>query len=333
MAHVAFPQRSKLITLPSGHSYSYVKISPTESSTPKPTILFLHGFPSSCFDWRHQITYFSSRGYGILAPDLLGYGQSSKPLDPAAYNCKHMAHDIAALLDAEGLGKVHGVAHDFGSTLLSRLYTYFPQKLLSCAFLSVPYTPPGSRFDMEAVNAFSMETLGYMKYGYMSFMKADDSWKLLSEHKDSFTTIMYGLPSQTSHLFYPPNALSASLHAQTIVPLPPYLTPTDQAIHYTIFSSPDAYRAPTIWYRVLMDNLSADEEAADAKDPNIHVPVLMVVEGKGDATVEMRAQATEMFAKGTFKCVRVDGDSHWVQLQCADEVNERLEEHFDGVER
>jgi pimeloyl-ACP methyl ester carboxylesterase len=67
MAAVAFPKDSKTIKLPSGTTYSYLYIPAKEA---KPTLLFLHGFPSSCYDWHNQITHFSKEGYGVLAPDL-----------------------------------------------------------------------------------------------------------------------------------------------------------------------------------------------------------------------------------------------------------------------
>jgi pimeloyl-ACP methyl ester carboxylesterase len=55
-----------------GVTYSYLSHAPTNIS--KPTILFLHGFPDSAHGWDYQLDYFSSRGYGFIAPDLLGYG-------------------------------------------------------------------------------------------------------------------------------------------------------------------------------------------------------------------------------------------------------------------
>lgn len=179
MAHVAFPEHAKLTTLPCGRNYSYVHISAKES---KQTILFLHGFPSSSFDWRHQIAHFSNLGYGILAPDLLGYGKISKPLEPEAYIGKRMAKELAELLAVEGISKVHGVGHDFGSPLLGRLWSYFSEKLISCAFLSVPYTPPGNYFDIDGYNIYSEQQLGFAKYGYMRFMATDDAWKSLAAH-------------------------------------------------------------------------------------------------------------------------------------------------------
>ena len=96
--------------LSSGHNYRYVHYRPYNSS--KPSILFLHGFPSSSYDWRRQYDYFASRGYGILAPDLLGYGGSDKPSNVEAYTLKNQANDIAELLDCAGIGDVMSVAHD-----------------------------------------------------------------------------------------------------------------------------------------------------------------------------------------------------------------------------
>ena len=128
------------------------------------------------------MAYFSALGYGILAPDLLGYGQTSKPLDPASYGGKRMAIELDELLEFEGLSNVHGVGHDCGSPLLGRLYSYFPDRLLSCAFLSISYTPPGTPFDVDFFKPISEQMLGYEKYGYMRFMKTEDSWKLLSAH-------------------------------------------------------------------------------------------------------------------------------------------------------
>lgn len=99
------------VTLPSGPTYEYLHIA--ASSKTKPTILFLHGFPSSLEDWHHQTDYFSSLGYGILAPNLLGYGGTDQPTDMLAYKGKRMADEIAELLDYLSIDKCIGVAHDW----------------------------------------------------------------------------------------------------------------------------------------------------------------------------------------------------------------------------
>jgi hypothetical protein len=55
----------------------------------------------------------SQRGHGILVPDLLGYGGTSKPLDVQRYKEKGKAEDIKYILDVLKLETVIGVAHDW----------------------------------------------------------------------------------------------------------------------------------------------------------------------------------------------------------------------------
>ena len=109
MANIAFPSISTTTRLPNGTTYCYVHIKP---SGQKPYILFLHGWPSSSYDWRHQIDYFSKLGYGIIAPDLLGYGGTEKPKEPEAYRMKKMSEEVVGILDAQHIDTVLGVAHD-----------------------------------------------------------------------------------------------------------------------------------------------------------------------------------------------------------------------------
>jgi soluble epoxide hydrolase/lipid-phosphate phosphatase len=180
MAHIAFPKNAKTFSVPSSSTtYSYLHIPPSSS---KSTILFLHGFPSSSYDWRHQISHFSSLGYGVLVPDLLGYGATDKPAAPDAYKGKKMATEVADILDHEKLDKVHSVGHDFGSHLLSRLVNYFPGRLHSCTFISAPYAVPGQPFDLDAIKEITEKAIGFEKLGYMRFMDRDDSAAILEAH-------------------------------------------------------------------------------------------------------------------------------------------------------
>ena len=144
--------------------------------------MFCTGFPSSSWDWRHQIRHFSDLGFGVLAPDLLGYGGTDKPEDPRAYTLKRIAGHVAEILEHEQIPKVHGVGHDFGSPVLSRLVNYRPTKLLSCSFLSIPYSPPATEFNIDALKEITEKALGFEKYAYMRFASSPDSWKVLEAH-------------------------------------------------------------------------------------------------------------------------------------------------------
>ena len=156
---------AKTLVVPSGASYSYI-YKPAHAS--KPTVLFLHGFPCTSWDWHHQIDFFSKKGYGLVVPDLLGYGGSSKPDSPQEYSMMRIAADVIAILDHEKIGKVHSVGHDTGSIFQSRMVPYYPSRFLSLAFLAVPYAPPGGSrdIDIDSVNKISKEIFGYEVLGY-----------------------------------------------------------------------------------------------------------------------------------------------------------------------
>jgi len=52
-------------------------------------------------------------GFGIIFPDLLGYGGTDRPRNVEAYWLKRMSEDVVRILDAEETGKVHEVGHDW----------------------------------------------------------------------------------------------------------------------------------------------------------------------------------------------------------------------------
>lgn len=62
----------------------------------------------------------------MIAPDLLGYGDTSKPTEVAAYDNTIMAKHVIEILTVENASNVIGVAHDWGSTFLSTIARMFP---------------------------------------------------------------------------------------------------------------------------------------------------------------------------------------------------------------
>ena len=111
MALRAFPSISESTQLSDGTTYAFVYVPPADSE--KPTFLLLHGFPSSSWDWRHQISQLQQAGFGVVAPDLLGYGDTDKPEELEAYAMKRMSGHMVELLQKIGTDKVIGVAHDW----------------------------------------------------------------------------------------------------------------------------------------------------------------------------------------------------------------------------
>lgn len=74
-------------------------------------IVLLHGWPQTWYMWRKVIPALAER-YTVIAPDLRGFGQSSKPQD--GYDKRTVAVDIYELVRSLGFEKVFLVGHDMG---------------------------------------------------------------------------------------------------------------------------------------------------------------------------------------------------------------------------
>lgn len=86
----------------------------------------------------------------------------------------------------EKLENVVVISHDWGSGVSSRLANYFPQRFRAYAFLALGYLPPDGNFDIDAVNAKSVETNGYAKFGYWKFFAKEGADKIVEDHVSLF---------------------------------------------------------------------------------------------------------------------------------------------------
>jgi pimeloyl-ACP methyl ester carboxylesterase len=82
-----------------------------------PNILFLHGFPTSGLDWAGIVP--ACTHHHCIVPDLLGYGQSDKPVTRYAYYIQ--ADLIESLLKFMGVRNATIIAHDYSVTLAQEL--------------------------------------------------------------------------------------------------------------------------------------------------------------------------------------------------------------------
>lgn len=84
-----------------------------------PLLLFLHGFPSSSYDWR--LLWERTEGRAALAFDFLGFGLSDKPVGHD-YSLLGQADLTEALVARHAAGRpVYVVAHDMGTSVANEL--------------------------------------------------------------------------------------------------------------------------------------------------------------------------------------------------------------------
>lgn len=98
-----------------GHSIFVVD----EGDSSLPTIVLLHGFPTSSWDWQ-PIWSELAKNYRLIALDMLGFGFSDKP-NSRTYTIHLQADIVEALVEIKGLKSFHLLAHDYGDTVAQEL--------------------------------------------------------------------------------------------------------------------------------------------------------------------------------------------------------------------
>ena len=97
---------------------AYVDAGPPDG----PVALLLHGEPSWSFLYRHVIAVLTERGIRCVAPDLIGFGRSDKPLQQGDYSFARMVEWTRELVfDRLDLREVTLVGQDWGGLIGLRL--------------------------------------------------------------------------------------------------------------------------------------------------------------------------------------------------------------------
>jgi pimeloyl-ACP methyl ester carboxylesterase len=84
-------------------------------------VVLLHGWPQNSSTWRRVIPALAER-YTVIAPDLRGFGLSSKPA--CGYDTDNVADDVHELVTGLGFERIRLVGHDWGG---AAAYSYAAQ--------------------------------------------------------------------------------------------------------------------------------------------------------------------------------------------------------------
>ncbi len=100
------------------------------------SVVLIHGTPSSSFIWRNIVPVLTKAGYRAHVYDLLGYGASERPRDPAVdTSVSGQVPVLLGLMDLWGLGSAHIVAHDIGGGVAQRLAMLHRERVRSLVLL------------------------------------------------------------------------------------------------------------------------------------------------------------------------------------------------------
>ncbi|HEY6858131.1 MAG TPA: SDR family oxidoreductase [Mycobacterium sp.] len=130
----------------------------TEIDPQRPTVLAIHGYPDNHHLWdgvAEHLTEHRNGQYNFVAYDVRGSGESTRPASRANYRFPQLISDIGAVIDSLGVGRVHLLAHDWGSiqawaavtdeTVMSKVASFTsisgPHLNYAGKFLRSPRTP------------------------------------------------------------------------------------------------------------------------------------------------------------------------------------------------
>jgi pimeloyl-ACP methyl ester carboxylesterase len=103
-----------------------------EGKPDKPVVTLMHGKNFNAHYWMPTASYLHEKGYGVLVPDQIGFGKSSKP-ENYQYSFSALAHHTQDLMTSLKIKKSIVIGHSMGGMLASRFALMYPrstQKLI-----------------------------------------------------------------------------------------------------------------------------------------------------------------------------------------------------------
>lgn len=118
-----------------------------------PPLILIHGFLSSTFVWSKVFLELAAAGYRVIAPDLLGYGYSAKPV-AFDYTIASQARMIAGLLNHLELSRATLIGSSYGGAVAATLALDDPERVEKLVLVGAVTNNEPTRYAiMRLVNA------------------------------------------------------------------------------------------------------------------------------------------------------------------------------------
>lgn len=102
---------------------AYIYLAPREN---KPVVTLMHGKNFNAHYWTSTARYLQSLGYGVLIPDQIGFGKSSKPTN-YQYSFAVLAAHTRGLMNSLNIKQSIVLGHSMGGMLATRFALMYPQ--------------------------------------------------------------------------------------------------------------------------------------------------------------------------------------------------------------
>jgi pimeloyl-ACP methyl ester carboxylesterase len=133
-----------------------------------PVVLLIHGMGCSSLEWSENIPHLSAQ-MTVIAVDLIGFGQSDKPID-FDYSPRSQAKQLMALMDELGIEAFHVVGNSFGGRVAIEMAAQMKDRVQS---LTLVASAGGGLEAPRSLRIASIPLLGELLYKptYANFKK------------------------------------------------------------------------------------------------------------------------------------------------------------------
>ena len=254
--------------------------------------LCLHGFPEHSFSWRYQLPMLADLGYQAWAPNMRGYGNSSKPKGIASYQLDTLVEDIAAIIEASGCKETVLIAHDWGAVVAWHFAINDRLPLSHLIICNVPHP-------QSMQQAFSWEQL-----------------------KKSWYIFFFQIPKLPEFLLGRDNAKGVGEMIRNTFVNPEKFPAEIADVFSRNANQPGALTAMINYYRALLRRGNRSNREGESF-PIIKTPTLVIWGEEDVALSKETTYGTEKYVEN-FNIRYLPNVSHWVQQESPEEVNSMI---------
>ena len=257
-------------------------------------VVLLHGWPETWYTWRHVMPALA-KNYTVIAPDLRGLGDSSKP--PTGYDGKTVAEDIHQLVTQLGFNTIFLVGHDIGAFVVYPYAAAHPMEVKRLVVMEVP--PPIT--------------------GFFPPPSTPLWWIIFHQTPDVPEALVQGKEMEYLSWFY-----------QNLAYNPAAITQADINEYVSHYSAPGGMRAGFEYYRAIPQDAIQNENYSKT---NLTMPVLALGAGYipafGGNPNTAAENGMKMLAQNVTGII-VPNSGHFIQEEQPDVVVKLLNNFFRG---
>jgi pimeloyl-ACP methyl ester carboxylesterase len=266
-----------------------VKIHYLKAGTGRMPLILIHGFAETSRMWIPLFADFA-HDYTIIAPDLRGLGDSSRPT--AGYDKKTMATDVRALAKSLGYEKVYLVGHDIGLMVAYAYAAQYPDEVEKVALLDAPIPGIGDIWQKVYTNPANW---------HFHFVNSPMALKLVKGRERTFL----------DHLW------------QTLSPYPETFRSSDRKVYAKAYAQEGAMRAGFEMFKTF--NTQDAEDNRRFAVTKLKMPVLTI---EGDKSTGGALETQAKLVADHVSAIKFEDTGHWLIEQRLEETKAALKKFF-----